>query len=128
MEKYPEAPLAVELSIDAQYLLPEVGRKKDKRRNKPPIIEFCFSSTTSEMQHSVLHQRSMDCWTKVLLLFGLSTLGRAEPSLRESPNNAVLVFNKGEGGYYCHKIPYLFHTKAETLIALGLFLPHPQFS
>jgi hypothetical protein len=41
-EKYPEAPLAVELSIEAQYLLPQkLGERKTRRetsQNKPPII------------------------------------------------------------------------------------------
>mmetsp|Transcript_8571 Transcript_8571/g.12794 ORF Transcript_8571/g.12794 Transcript_8571/m.12794 type:complete len:374 (+) Transcript_8571:32-1153(+) len=35
------------------------------------------------------------------------------------PADSVLVFNKGEGGYYCHKIPYLYRTYHGTLIALA---------
>jgi hypothetical protein len=59
-------------------------------------------------------------WSLFILLFGF---GRGEETLLSSPEHAVLVFNKGEGGYFCHKIPYLFHTQANTLIALGP-LPH----
>ena len=29
------------------------------------------------------------------------------------------VFVKGEGGYYCHKIPYLYRTTNNVLIALA---------
>jgi hypothetical protein len=35
------------------------------------------------------------------------------------PRDSVLVFGKGEGGYYCHKIPYLLRTKNNVLIALA---------
>jgi hypothetical protein len=57
----------------------------------------------------------------VFLFFLLLQLVWSEEELVEitSPENAILVFDKGEGGYFCHKIPYLFHTKAHTLIALG---------
>lgn len=36
-----------------------------------------------------------------------------------APSDSVVVFAKGEGGYYCHKIPYLLRTQANTLIALA---------
>jgi sialidase-1 len=36
-----------------------------------------------------------------------------------APMNSVLVFEKGEGGYYCHKIPYLLLTAKNTLIAFA---------
>ena len=36
-----------------------------------------------------------------------------------APSDAVLVFTKGEGGYYCHKIPYLLKTQSNVLIALA---------
>eukprot|EP01031_Cornospumella_fuschlensis_P025205 gene25205-30446_t len=36
-----------------------------------------------------------------------------------APDGSVVVFTKGEGGYYCHKIPYLFSTLNGTLIALA---------
>lgn len=37
----------------------------------------------------------------------------------EAPSGSVVVFSKGEGGYYCHKIPYLLRTSANTLIAMA---------
>ncbi len=37
----------------------------------------------------------------------------------KSPTDSVLVFQKGEGGYYCHKIPYLFRTVSNVLIAMA---------
>lgn len=37
----------------------------------------------------------------------------------EAPRNAVVVFEKGEGGYFCLKIPYLFRTLVGTLIAMS---------
>jgi sialidase-1 len=36
-----------------------------------------------------------------------------------APEDASLVFVKGEGGYYCHKIPYLYKTTSNVLIALA---------
>ena len=39
--------------------------------------------------------------------------------LSERPESSVVVFEKGEGGYYCHKIPYLFETVTGTLVALA---------
>ena len=36
-----------------------------------------------------------------------------------APKNGVLVFAKGEGGYYCHKIPYIFQTESNVLIAMA---------
>ncbi len=51
-------------------------------------------------------------WWGILSLFYLTVQA-------EAPDDAVLVFNKGEEGYYCHRIPYLFHTQSHTLIALG---------
>ena len=36
-----------------------------------------------------------------------------------APADSVLVFKKGEGGYYCHKIPYLYRTMSNVLIALA---------
>ncbi len=36
-----------------------------------------------------------------------------------APVNSVVVFAKGEGGYYCHKIPYLLVTASNTLIAFA---------
>ncbi len=36
-----------------------------------------------------------------------------------APIDAVTVFVRGEGGYYCHKIPYLLRTDAGTLIAMA---------
>ena len=35
------------------------------------------------------------------------------------PSGAIQVFVRGEGGYYCHKIPYLFRTMSNVLIALA---------
>lgn len=40
-------------------------------------------------------------------------------SYATAPKSSVVVFSKGEGGYYCHKIPYLIHTQRGTLIALA---------
>ena len=36
-----------------------------------------------------------------------------------APKDSVKVFVKGEGGYYCHKIPYLFRTKSNVLLAFA---------
>ena len=36
-----------------------------------------------------------------------------------APEDASLIFVKGEGGYYCHKIPYLYRTASNVLIALA---------
>ena len=35
------------------------------------------------------------------------------------PLTSTVVFSKGEGGYYCHKIPYLLRTLSGSLIALA---------
>jgi hypothetical protein len=35
------------------------------------------------------------------------------------PLDSVVVFAKGEGGYFCHKIPYLYRTSSGTLLALA---------
>lgn len=32
---------------------------------------------------------------------------------------SVIVFQKGEGQYYCHKIPYLLRTQKNVLIAFA---------
>lgn len=36
-----------------------------------------------------------------------------------APNDASVIFERGEGGYYCHKIPYLYRTVSNVLIALA---------
>lgn len=36
-----------------------------------------------------------------------------------APEDALVVFTRGEGGYYCHKIPYLLRTFSGILIALA---------
>ena len=49
----------------------------------------------------------------VLLLVLLITIhGKA-------PFDSTVVFVKSEGGYYCHKIPYLLKTSQGTLIAFA---------
>lgn len=40
-------------------------------------------------------------------------------NLSVAPIDAVAVFSKGEGGYYCHKIPYLLVTSSNTVIAFA---------
>jgi hypothetical protein len=35
------------------------------------------------------------------------------------PLTSTVVFSKGEGNYYCHKIPYLYRTISGSLIALA---------
>lgn len=50
----------------------------------------------------------------VLLLGSLSAVWAGT-----APADAVRVFVKGEGGYYCHKIPYLYRTANNVLIALA---------
>jgi hypothetical protein len=40
-------------------------------------------------------------------------------TLADRPRDSVVVFAKGEGGYYCHKIPYLYRTLSNTLIAFA---------
>lgn len=37
----------------------------------------------------------------------------------KAPVDSTVVFVKSEGGYYCHKIPYLLRTSNGTLIALA---------
>ena len=39
--------------------------------------------------------------------------------LGEAPKDASVVFEKGEGGYFCLKIPYLYRTSQGTLIAMS---------
>lgn len=34
-------------------------------------------------------------------------------------DGSIVVFQKGEGQYYCHKIPYLLRTQKNVLIALA---------
>ena len=36
-----------------------------------------------------------------------------------APEGSSVIFSKGEGGYYCHKIPVLFRTHANTLLAFA---------
>ncbi len=36
-----------------------------------------------------------------------------------APPDSTLVFAKGEGGYYCHKIPYMLRTMTNVLVALA---------
>ena len=57
----------------------------------------------------------------ILTLFPLLRYALLLPSSVEAvaPPGAVVVFERGEGGYYCHKIPYLFRTSSNTLIALA---------
>jgi sialidase-1 len=38
---------------------------------------------------------------------------------RTAPLGSVVVFEKGEGGYYCHKIPYLTRTHNNALLAFA---------
>jgi sialidase-1 len=49
-----------------------------------------------------------------VLLLGLTVLCAGS-----GPDNSILVFEAGEGGYFCLKIPYLFRTSAGTLIAMS---------
>lgn len=37
----------------------------------------------------------------------------------KAPPDAVTVFQRGEGGYYCQKIPYLLLSSTGTLIAFA---------
>lgn len=37
----------------------------------------------------------------------------------KAPPDAVTVFQRGEGGYYCQKIPYLLLTSSGALIAFA---------
>ena len=39
--------------------------------------------------------------------------------IAKAPLDSTIVFAKGEGGYYCHKIPYLLTTSDNTLIAFA---------
>ncbi len=50
-----------------------------------------------------------------LLVFGAFWL---EVSSKR-PADAISVFVAGEGGYYCHKIPYLFRTNSGSLLAFA---------
>lgn len=56
---------------------------------------------------------------QAILFLTFLTLEILSFDINSSPETAVLVFEKGEGGYYCHKIPYLFHTNDKTLLALA---------
>ena len=58
-------------------------------------------------------------------LYSLFSLFVSSEEIGGSPDGAIVVFNKGEGGYYCHRIPYLFKTRTNNLIALG---EYPSFS
>ena len=49
----------------------------------------------------------------------LSILSLLSVGISTAPEDAVLVFEKGEGGYYCHKIPYLHRSSSNTVIALA---------
>ena len=53
----------------------------------------------------------------VLLVTALSA--SASVLLPGPPSGAVKVFERGEGGYYCHKIPYLYRTSNGVFIALA---------
>lgn len=64
----------------------------------------------------------------VLLSSGSITPASASPSssspssfvsLSTAPVDSTKVFVRGEGGYYCHKIPYLYRTVSNILIALA---------
>jgi len=50
----------------------------------------------------------------VLFLILATSLSAAAAEL-----TPVVVFVKGEAGYYCHKIPYLFLTAGNTLLAFA---------
>lgn len=54
-----------------------------------------------------------------LFLFVLVLFVAGKLSLGKAPEDAVLVFEKGEGGYFCLKIPYLYRTSKGTLIAMS---------
>jgi sialidase-1 len=51
-------------------------------------------------------------WLSVLAVIVVCSIGNA-------PNDAVLVFEKEESGYFCLKIPYLYRTSKGTLIAMS---------
>ena len=40
-------------------------------------------------------------------------------ALSAAPPDAVKVFVKGEAGYYCHRIPYIYRTASNVLIAMA---------
>lgn len=62
-----------------------------------------------ELKHQMFCEMILLCF---LINFILTVDSRA-------PLKSVVVFSAGEGGYYCHKIPYLFRTTLNTLIAFA---------
>jgi sialidase-1 len=54
-----------------------------------------------------------------ILLVVLCVLKLFDLAAAVAPASSVLVFEKGEGGYYCHKIPYLLLTSKNSLIAFA---------
>ncbi len=53
----------------------------------------------------------------VVFLFLLIAVSASKHTTR--PVDAITVFSQGEGGYYCHKIPYLYRTNQGTLLAFA---------
>ena len=58
--------------------------------------------------------RLLNILTALVAVLGL--LGRGHC---KAPTDAVTVFQRGEGGYYCQKIPYLLLTSSGALIAFA---------
>jgi hypothetical protein len=58
-------------------------------------------------------------WQQTVMFRAILALTAGAVALAASPPDAVKVFVKGEAGYYCHKIPYLYRTMNNVLIALA---------
>lgn len=67
---------------------------------------------SEQLQHLIGSMPSL----AVIVVVALSCLYAAEAI---APVDSVLVFSRGEGGYYCHKIPYLLRTLSGVLLAFA---------
>jgi hypothetical protein len=54
-----------------------------------------------------------------LVLIALILAINLKHIIAKRPLTSTVVFSKGEGGYYCHRIPYLLRTLSGSLIALA---------
>ena len=69
-----------------------------------------------QQQHKSFHFGTYKTVAFLFFLIALLSLFVAEG---KAPEDAVIVFEKGEGGYYCHKIPYIIQTLSGALVAFA---------
>jgi hypothetical protein len=82
-------------------------------------LKYIILSTATVIHYTALmmHVQRISAFLTVLCM--LLPPAVAGTTIKTSPTDAVTVFVKGEGGYYCHKIPYLYRTANNVLIALA---------